>query len=146
MSDMSKPKEAREWLSEWMRYAKGLPVEGVPDHGGNHAAYVLRVLEKASESHKKNLASMTGSGRHPESHIRSYAASVKRIDKAIPQVRKLALAQEKAEHDHAAKQEVEVAANLERVRREHPARSHSRSIFVGDGIGRLNLPPGTSKG
>jgi hypothetical protein len=136
MSDMTKPKEAREWLSEWVRYAKGEPVEGVPDRGGHQAAYVLRLLEKASTDHKKNLASMQGSGRHPESTVRSYAASIKRIDKAIPAVRKLAIAQESAEQAHAAKQEADVAAYRERVAREHGPYRANRPIF----------PPGTSRG
>lgn len=146
MSDMTKPKEAREWLSDWMRYAKGEPVEGVPNSRGNHADYVLGVLEKAAESHKKNLQSMTTSyGRHDARTIASYAASIKRIDKAIPQVRKLALAQEKAERDYEAKREAAAVAYHERLLREHPARSHGRSVFVGDGV-RPSLPPGTTKG
>ena len=143
MSDMTKPKEAREWLSEWVRIAKGLPVEGVPDTSSHRAAHVLSVLERSSAEHKKNLSSMTGSGRHPESTIRSYAASIKRIDKAIPVVRKLALAQERAEQAQAAKQEADVEAYRERVRREHPMRRHGGSIFVGD---RPSLPPGTKRG
>lgn len=93
---MTNPKEAREWLSEYMRIAKGEAVPGVPA-GSVSAEQCLRDVQKSAEHHRRNLMEMRRNPRWPAKKLADYTRTVDRLYGAIPKLWKLADAQARRE-------------------------------------------------